>query len=260
MSQTTLITGASAGIGEAFARECAARGDRLILVARRADRLEALAAELKSAHQTESIVIPIDLGTIDGARQLFTETEKRGLIVDLLINNAGFGKYGTFEKQPLDTYDQMVQLNITSLVDLSYLYVAGMRARKHGGILNVASVAGFPPTPYFSVYGASKAFVLSFSQALAVEVHADNVKVSVLCPGATVSEFQAVAGSEIVKDGASGYQTSAEVAREGLQGYEAGKVIVVTGLQNKVAAAALNFIPRSLVRRIAGSMSRPRNV
>src|ERR1700694_685167 len=210
---TTLITGASAGIGEAFAWELAPRGERLILVARREDRLKKLAAELKAKHNCDCVVIAADLAVSGGAAALFAETERRNLMVDLLINNAGFGKYGPFESQPLETYDQMVQLNITSLVDLTYLYLRGMRARKNGGILNVASVAGFPPVPNFAVYGATKAFVVSFSQALAVEAARDNVHVSVLCPGSTLSEFQEVAGTGAVAAGAPGYQTLAAVAR-----------------------------------------------
>jgi len=260
-ARTSLITGASAGIGEAFARLLAARGDKLILTARRVDRLQALAAELKAAHGTESIVIPVDLTKPDGAADLFAETEKLGLTVDLLINNAGFGKYGLFWEQPISVYSDMIQLNITALMTLSHLYVAGMRDRKHGGIINVASVAGFPPAPYFSVYAATKAFVVSFSQALAVEVKADGVKVSVLCPGSTATEFGDVAKSktELKTAPAGGTVLSADaVARIGLDGYEAGKIIVVSGAFNKLTVAALSLLPRSIVRRAVAIAARNR--
>ncbi len=255
-TRTTLITGASAGIGEAFTRELAARGDKLILTARRADRLAQLATELKTAHNTDCVILPADLSVAGGAQRLFAETERRGLTVDLLINNAGFGKYSAFEKQPLEIYQQMIQLNVTSLVELSYLYLSGMRARKRGGMINLASTAGFPPAPKFAVYGATKAFVVSFSQALAVEAAADGVRVCVLCPSATVSEFQAVANTQIVEDGAPGYETAQAVARAGLRGYEAGKVIVVSGLMNKLTVLATGLLPRSIVRRAAGMINR----
>jgi hypothetical protein len=262
-ARTALITGASAGIGEAFARLLAARGDKLILTARRVDRLQTLADELKKAYGTESVVIAVDLVKPDGAANLFAETEKRGLVVDLLINNAGFGKYGKFWEQPVSAYADMIQLNITALMTLSHLYLAGMRARKHGGIINVASVAGFPPMPNFSVYAASKAFVLSFSQALAIEAKADGVMVSVLCPGSTATEFQDVASGKADLTTAPverNVQTAEDVARAGLDGYEAGKIIVVSGTFNKLSAAAIGFLPRSLVRRVAVNFTSKRDV
>lgn len=253
--RTTLITGASAGIGEAFARELAAKGDRLILTARREDRLNTLAAELRATHNIECVTIPADLGVAGGAEKLFAETERLGLTVDLLINNAGFGKYGKFENYSVDIYQQMIQLNITSLVTLSHLYIAGMRARKQGGIINVASTAGFPPTPGFTVYGATKAFVVSFSQALAVEAARDAVRVCVLCPGATVSEFQQVAQTGTGTANTPGWQSAQTVARNGLRGYEAGKVIVISGLLNKLSTLAVGLLPRSFVRQMAGRIS-----
>ena len=257
--RTTLITGASAGIGEAFARVLAPRGDRLILTARREDRLRALADELKQKHGTESVVIPLDLGANGGAAQLFAETEQRGLPVDLLINNAGFGKYGEFIDHPAEVHAQMIQLNVTVVVELSRLYLTRMRARKKGGIINVASVAGFPPTPYFTVYGATKAFVISFSQALAVEVKAYGVRVCALCPGSTATEFPSVASgaSELATAPVGGMvQTAEAVARAGIDGYEAGKILVVPGLVNKLEVIAVGLAPRALVRRGAAMVNR----
>ena len=253
-ARTTLITGASAGIGEAFARLLAARGEKLILTARRIDRLQTLAHELKTAYGTECVIIAADLAKPDGAATLFAETEKQGLVVDLLINNAGFGKYGQFWEQPIGTYADMIQLNITALMMLSHLYLAGMRARKKGGIINVASVAGFPPAPNFSVYAATKAFVVSFSQALAMEAKADGIVVSALCPGSTATEFQSVAADKTTLTTALVKRNvlSAEaVARIGLDGYEAGKIIVVSGTFNKLTVAAIGLLPRSIIRSVA---------
>lgn len=258
-ARTTLITGASAGIGEAFARVLAPRGDRLILTARREERLRALADELKQKHGTESVIIPLDLGADGGAGQLFSETEKRGLTVDLLINNAGFGKYGEFIDHPAEVQAQMIQLNVTVLVELSRLYVSGMYARKRGGIINVASVAGFPPTPYFTVYGATKAFVISFSQGLAVEARPYGVHICALCPGSTATEFPAVASdaSELTARPAGGIvQTAEAVAKAGIEGYEAGKLLVVPGLFNKLEVIAVGLAPRALVRRGAAMVNR----
>ncbi len=254
--RTTLITGASAGIGEGFARILAARGDRLILTARRADRLQLLADDLQRKHGTESTVIPADLSAPGGAEALFTETEQRGLNVDLLINNAGFGKYGSFLSQPLQTYQDMIQVNITALVDLSYLYLKGMRARKQGGIINVASIAGFPPMPYFGIYGATKAFIVSFSQALAEEVRQEGIRVSALCPGSTATEFDAVASNAADKKNSTigrGVLSAEAVARIGLDGYEAGKVLVISGLSNKMLAVMVGLMPRSVLRRAVAS-------
>jgi short-subunit dehydrogenase len=257
--RTTLVTGASAGIGEAFARVLASRGDRLILTARREDRLRTLADELKQKHGTESVVIPLDLSASGSAAQLFAETERRGLAVELLINNAGFGKYGEFMDHPAEVHAQMIQLNVTVLVELCRLYLTGMRGRKQGGIINVASVAGFPPTPYFAVYGATKAFVLSFSQALALEVRAYGVHVCALCPGSTATEFPSVASgaSELVTGPARGIvQTAEAVAQSGLAGYDAGKLIVVPGFFNKLEVLAVGLMPRALVRRAAAMVNR----
>ena len=257
-ARTTLITGASAGIGEAFARLLASRGDNLILTARRIDRLQSLADELKQAYGTELVIIAVDLAKPDGASTLFSETEKRGLVVDLLINNAGFGKHGWFWDQSVATYTDMIQLNITTLITLCHLYLVGMRIRKRGGIINVASIAGFPPAPNFSVYAATKAFVVSFSQALAIEARADGVTVSTLCPGSTATEFQAVADDkpELTTAQVQATMQSAEdVARAGLKGYEASKVIVVSGILNKIYIAALGALPRSIVRGAAARLA-----
>jgi len=259
LGRTSLITGASAGIGEAFARVLATRGDRLILTARREDRLRTLADELKQKHGTECVAIPLDLAASGGAAQLFAETEKRGLAVDLLINNAGFGKYGEFMDHPAEVQAEMIQLNVTVLVELSRLYLTGMRERRRGGLINVASVAGFPPTPYFSVYGATKAFVISFSQGLAVEMRPYGIHVCVLCPGSTATEFQAVASgaSELVTQPAGGLaQTAEAVAQAGLAGYEAGKLIVVPGLFNKLEVLAVGIIPRPIIRRGSAMVNR----
>ena len=187
------------------------------------------------------------------AVQLFAQIEVQGLTVDVLINNAGFGKYGPFGTQPLTAYQQMVALNITALTDLCHLYLPGMRQRRRGGILNVASLAGFTPTPYLGVYGATKAYVLSLSQALAAEVEDDHVQISVLCPGSTATEFGTVGASNATElttpDARMGSMSAQAVARLGLAGFEAGKVIIVTGWSNKAVALGAGLMPRGLLRR-----------
>jgi len=250
--RTTLITGASAGIGAAFAHLLAERGDRLILTARRADRLQALADTLKRQHNTECTIIPLDLGTPGATTQLFAQTEALGLTVDILINNAGFGKYGAFGNHPIADYQQVIGLNITALTDLCYLYLPGMRQRQRGGILNVASLAAFTPTPLLSVYGATKAYVLSLSQALAAEVADDQVQISALCPGSTATEFASVAASSTepaTSNARLGVLSAEAVAKLGLDGFEAGKAIIVTGWMNKMIAVSTTLIPRGVMRR-----------
>jgi short-subunit dehydrogenase len=184
----TLITGASAGLGAEFARQCAARGDELVLVARRRERLEALAAQIGGGE-----VITADLAAPGAAEQLMRDVEARGLAVSTLINNAGFGLTGRFAGLPLDRQREMIDLNIGALVELTHLVLPGMIERGAGAILNVASTAAFQPGPGFAVYFATKSFVLSFTEALHQELKRTNIKVSALCPGPTRTEFGAVA-------------------------------------------------------------------
>ena len=190
MSNTALITGASSGIGEAFARHHANQGGNLVLVARRQDALEALQQELQSKHGIQVTVIPADLSEPDSAEKIFAATEAAGITVDILINNAGFGGHGKFHQRELVKDQAMMQVNMVSLVNLTHRYLQGMVQRKHGRILNVASTAAFMPGPLQAVYYATKSFVVSFTQAIAEELSGTNVTATVLCPGAVATGFQ----------------------------------------------------------------------
>ena len=243
----TLITGASSGLGAEFARQCAARGEALVLVARRRDRLDALAAGLGArAH-----VFPMDLSERDSAISLIEALAAEGLRVDRLINNAGFGLAGRFADLPLDRQSGMIDLNVRTLVELCHLVLPAMRAAGAGAILNVASTAAFQAGPNMAVYYASKAFVLSFTEALHQELQGSGIKVTALCPGPTESEFGEVAGSkspllEKIKGPAG------PVVRAGLKGLERNKAIVIPGMPNKITAQINRVVPRALVRRAVG--------
>jgi short-subunit dehydrogenase len=244
----TLITGASAGLGAEFARQCARRGEPLVLVARRRDRLEAIAAEVVGA-----TVIAADLAQAGAAERLMAELAGQGLEAGTLINNAGFGLTGHFDALPLDRQREMVDLNIRTLVELSRLVLPAMLERKQGGILNVASTAAFQPGPYFAVYFASKAFVLSFTEALHQEVKGTGVRVSALCPGPTATEFGEVAGVTSARFDRLSASAAAVVAA-GLRGLDRNKAIVIPGAMNKATAQAGRVIPRSAMRRIVASL------
>ena len=244
----TLVTGASAGLGAEFARQCSRRGDEVVLVARRLERLDALAAEIGNAH-----VIAADLAAPDAASSLIEKLEALGLCVDTLINNAGFGLTGRFAQLPLAAQSEMIDLNVRALTELAHLVLPGMIERRRGGILNVASTAAFQPGPGFAVYFATKAYVLSFSEALHQELKGTGVKVSALCPGPTRTEFGAVAGmTERRFDRISA--EPAGVVAAGLKGLDRNKAVVVPGFTNKVSAQSSRLIPRSAMRRIVGSL------
>ena len=243
----TLITGASAGLGAEFARQCAARGEPLALVARRRGRLEAVAAEAGGA----PLILVADLAKAGAAASLIAEVEAEGLSVGTLINNAGFGLAGRFMERPLDRQAEMIDLNVRTLVELCHLVLPAMRARGGGAILNVASTAAFQPGPNMAVYYASKAFVLSFTEALHHELKGSGIRVSALCPGPTESEFSEVADSrsptlERMKGPADA------VVRAGLEGLDRNKAVVIPGWKNKVTANASRFLTRAAMRRIVG--------
>jgi short-subunit dehydrogenase len=239
----TLITGASAGLGVEFARACAARGERLVLVARRRDRLDALAAELGGE------AIAADLAEPGAPERLIAEVRRRGLSVETLINNAGFGLAGRFAELPLERQTEMIELNVRALTELCHLVLPDMRARGAGAILNVASTAAFQAGPYMAVYYASKAYVLSFTEALHQEHKASGIRVTALCPGPTRTEFFAVAGAA---DGRLARMATDPVAvvRAGLDGLATNKAIVIPGAVNKATALSNRFLPRALMRRI----------
>ncbi len=254
----TLITGASAGLGEGFARAIAADKQDLILTARRVDRLEALAAELRAAHGITVHVFAADLADPAAPERLIADIAASSLTIDTLINNAGFGARGAFADLDLGGQLGQIDVNCRALVALSHAVLPAMIARGGGGILNVASIASFQPGPWMAVYYASKAFVLSFSEALHEEVKAKGVRVVALCPGPTRTEFADVAGmgdSELFKRFASPAEA---VVRDGLAALKANHAVKISGAMNTVMASSIRFTPRGLARRIAGSLQKAR--
>jgi short-subunit dehydrogenase len=246
MTAVTLITGASAGLGDEFARQQAAKGQRLVLVARRKERLEALAAELGNAR-----AVDLDLSRRGAAGELMADIIRHGETVDLLVNNAGFGLSGRFAELDGERQREMIDLNCGALTELAHAVLPGMIERRSGGILNVASTAAFQPGPGMAVYFATKAFVLSFSEALHDEAKPHGVKVSCLCPGPTRTEFRSVSGFDPKGRLAKISADAASVVRAGLNGLERNKAVVVPGLTNKIISQVNRIAPRALMRRAA---------
>ena len=249
MTKVALITGASAGLGVEFARQLSARGHRLVLVARRKERLDDLARELGNAR-----AVAIDLSKANAAAKLMADVEANGESVDLLVNNAGFGLIGRFAELDAGREREMIDLNVGTLTDLCRLVAPQMIERKSGAILNVASTAAFQPGPKMAVYFATKAFVLSLSEALHEELKPHGIRVTCLCPGPTRTEFGDVAGF-----GGNGLfervaMTAPEVVKTGLAALDKNRAVIVAGLVNKIVAASTRFTPRPLVRKIAGAI------
>ena len=254
--KTTLITGASSGIGEAFARRLAAQGENVLLVARSEDKLMSLCNDLGRAGQVSAQYVALDLTTSDAPAKLLAETTRRGLAVEMLINNAGFGSMGDFTTLELKRELEMVDLNIKALVALTYLYLKPMRERKRGTILNVASTAAFQGVPYMATYAATKAFVLSFSEALWDENRAFNVHVMALCPGVTETNFFAAANTDTPPMRVA--QTADEVVDTALKGLKRGKSHIISGWTNYIMTESERLVPRWIVARIAGKAMRPK--
>jgi short-subunit dehydrogenase len=250
-----LVTGASSGIGAAFARALRARGARLALVARRADRLAALASELGGSDGAEAF--PFDLTEADAPARLERALAERGMVVDLLVNNAGLGHTGRFAEAPLPRILEIVDLDLRALVELTRRFLPGMLERGRGGIINVVSTAAFQPVPYLAAYAASKAAVLSFSEALAAELRGSGVRVQTLCPGLTATEFQSVAGTDRVAFNRTPAVTPETVVAESLAGFDRGRDRVIVGWNNRLVAAAVRVAPRWLARELAGRLFRP---
>ncbi|WP_026875652.1 SDR family NAD(P)-dependent oxidoreductase [Jiangella gansuensis] len=251
---TALVTGASSGIGSEFAAQLAARGHDLVLVARSADRLEALARTLRERHAVTVDVVAHDLARPGAAHDLTAQLTARGLTVDLLVNSAGFGSSGRFEEiEPGRDHDQLM-LNVVALADLCRELAPGMLRRGRGGIVNVGSTAGFQPSPYFATYSAGKAFVLNFSLALRSEYRGRGVRVLALCPGPTRTAFFDAVGEQAAIGGRM--MTADEVVRAGLRGLDRDRAYVVPGLGNALSAHLTPRRPRRLVTAIAKSVTR----
>ena len=255
--RVTLITGASAGIGTELARVFASNGHRVVLVARRADRLATLAGEITAAGGKAPIVIPCNLEQSDAGDQIAAALAAAGVEVEYVVNNAGFGLFGCAIE--LDRAEQLniIAVNIRSMTDLSLRFSDSL-IRHRGGILNVASIAGFLPGPGMAVYYASKAYVLSFTEALREELAPRGVRVTVLCPGPVPSEFQARAGFEPGYDSSVLDVSAADVARQGYRGLMANKRAVLPGLGIKVVPLALRLVPRGFVLAAVGRFQRKR--
>lgn len=251
----TLITGASGGIGECFARELAARGHDLVLVARSENKLHQLCDELMLRHKVTAHYVALDLTLPDSVEKLWAETEKHKLEIAWLINNAGFGSMGEFTDLPPEKELQMIVLNISVLVALTHLYLGPMRERKRGTIINVSSTASYQPIPFMATYAATKAFVTSFTEAIAEENKPYGIYAQNLCPGATETNFFAAAGMKEAFT-MKGIQTSEQVVAASLRGVERGQRRVISGLTNKIVAYAANAAPNSLVTKTVASILR----
>lgn len=256
--QTALVTGASAGIGVDLA-ECFARdGYDVIITARSEGALREVAARLSSAHGARVTPIAQDLGRIGGGAKLAEAIRAQGHRVDVLVNNAGYGSAGAFSETDIDTELGMIDLNDRALVELTHIYWPSMLASRSGGVLNVASTAAFQPGPLMATYYASKAFVLSFSEALWEEARGTGVRVSCLCPGPTTSKFRERAGTDKKKlSRATTPMTSASVAELGYRAWKDNKRVAVTGLRNRVMAAAVPFLPRKTILGIVRNLQSP---
>jgi short-subunit dehydrogenase len=252
--KTTLITGASSGIGEAFARRLAARGENVLLVARSEDKLASMCSELGRGSNINAQYVALDLTEADAAAELFKETERRGVQVETLINNAGFGSMGEFTGFDVERDMNMIDLNIKALVALTHYYLPPMRERKRGTIINVASTAAFQGVPFMATYAATKAFVLSFSEALWDENRSFGVHVMALCPGVTETNFFAAAKAE--RPPMRVAQTPDQVVDTALRGLKHGKSHIISGWANYLMAESERLVPRSVVARIAGKALR----
>ncbi len=255
--KTALITGASSGIGEAFAHILAARGMNLILVARSEDKLRALTQALSEQHGIRAEVVPADLSREGTAQEVYRQTQALGIPVDLLVNNAGFATYGGFDTLAPEREHEEIMLNVTALVDLTHAFLPAMAERKAGGVINVASIAAFQPMPYEAVYGASKAFVLSFSLALWAEYRKQGVRVIALCPGPTATNFFTILGADDVPQLEGRMHTPEVVVMTGLHALEEGRPYAVEGRSNAFGVQLTHMTPLALTVRVFARMMRP---
>ena len=253
--EVALITGASMGIGKELAKIFAADGRDLVLVARSEDKLRNLAQELEGAHGITAHVVPADLTDPGAPAAIFASLESKGLQLDYLVNNAGFGAQGEFATLPFQTQMDMLKVNVDAVVALTHLGLQGMLARKRGRILNIASVAGFQPGPDMTMYYATKAFVLMFSEGIAEEVKGSGVTVTVHCPGATATNFGETARNATSLYFRLGAAPADKVARHAYRSMMKGKVVAIEGLMNWLTAFSVRFSPRALVRKLARWMN-----
>jgi short-subunit dehydrogenase len=258
MSRCALITGASTGIGYEFAKLFARDGYQLVLAARSAQRLAEVGEELQRQFRVSVKIFSKDLASPQAPEELFAELQREGIAVDVLVNNAGFGTHGPFAEADLASQLAMMQVNMVAPTHLTRLFLPAMIQRKTGKILNVASTAAFQPGPLMAVYYASKAYVLSFSEALADELRGTGVTVTALCPGPTKTEFQRRAGVEETRLMSGGIMGAEAVAIAGYRGLMAGKALVIPGTRNRFLAVAVKCLPRSLVTQMVRNIQEKR--
>ncbi|MGA9453664.1 MAG: SDR family oxidoreductase [Verrucomicrobiia bacterium] len=255
-SETVLITGASSGIGLELARCFAADKSHLVLVARNTKALQSLADELCREHGIQTMVLTVDLSRIETPARVFNELQQAGVTVDVLVNNAGFGAHGPFAGLPLRRQLEMIQVNVAALTELTGLFLPGMTQRERGGVLNVGSVAGFVPGPGMAVYFATKAYVLSFTEALAEELAGTGLTITALCPGPTATNFGNVARGPNGRQFKSPKMTAAAVARCGHRAFRKGRALCVPGLQNHFLIFLTRIMPRSFQRKTVKSLNK----
>jgi len=252
---TALITGASSGIGEAFARRLAAEGHDLFLVARSEDKLRKLCEALSSVHNIKADFLSEDLSQPGADSRCLIETERRGFEIDLLINNAGFGSMGDFAKLDIERELEMIRLNIGALVGLTHRYLGPMRERRKGTIINVSSGAGFQPIPFMATYAATKTFVTAFSEAIAEENRPFGIEVIAVCPGSTETPFFET-GNVGREFNAKGMETPEQVVETALKSIGSGKAKVVSGWKNRLVARSVTLAPNWLIARVIANKLR----
>ncbi len=248
-TEVVLITGASSGLGLELAQLFAAERSNLVLVARREQQLQTLAEQLRSQHNVDVRVLARDLSQPAAPQEIFDELTRQGIQIDVLVNNAGFGTRGPVAQLDVQRQLDMVQLNVKALTQLTLLFLPGMLARNQGGILNVASTAAFQPGPNVTVYYATKAFVLSFTEGLAEELRHTPLRITCFCPGPTHTGFAAVADMEKTSLFKFGAMRADVVARTGYKGFRKGKTLVVPGFKNKLGTFMVRLVPRVVVRK-----------
>ncbi len=257
MNKTALITGASAGLGAEFAWLFAENGHDVVLVARRKDKLDALAQEIKAKHPAVTAhVLQEDLGDADAPERISAELSRRSIAIEYLVNNAGFGTSGAFAELDPKRELEMLAVNVVALTHLTRLLLPAMIARKSGRVLNIGSTAGFQPGPFMAVYYASKAFVNSFTEALSVELEGTGVTATVSCPGATATEFAQVAGNDKSRLFQQGTMGAREVAEHGYHAMMSGQGLAIPGFKNKVLLQSLRLAPRKMIQRVAASLNK----
>jgi len=247
-----LVTGPSAGIGRELARQLAAGGAHLLLVARRRERMEEIAAEARAKHGVRAEVLVADLSQPETPQAIFDFTREKRIEVELLVNNAGFGVHGEFHRRTYARFAEMVQVNVTAVVHLTHLFLPAMIERRRGDILVVSSTAAFQAVPYIATYAATKAFELVWAEALAEELAPFGVRVCALCPGSTSTEFQQIAGSP--PNALRVPETAEKVARVGLRALAAGKRVAISGGRNWVGVQAQRVLPRAAVSKLAARL------